>query len=227
MTLSLHRISCLAQSVCQTKLCDFGLVMRDAYFWSQASSLWRWIISSEGSAAGGCTQRRELCSNKVKDLASLRSSGNGALIAQNTQNNLWPHLCTNPTGMEEAVVYSSQRSSDGRPGRVGVLQKWQCQEADTRDWSQLVWAGMTPGATHRQPCKSHFLTPSLWFDAIFVALSGGCWAVVQQEGLGAQLHIRHQDYRPRLLPGGRLRRRDEQVGPLHLWHLRLQPHRRR
>lgn len=42
---------------------------------------------------------------------------------QNTQNNLWPGFCAHPTGMEEAVVCSSQWSSDGRPGRVGVLQK--------------------------------------------------------------------------------------------------------
>lgn len=71
---SLHRMSYLAQSVCQAKLCDFGLVMRDAYFWSQASSLWWWIISSEGSAAGGCTQRRGLCSNTVAQLGKWRIS---------------------------------------------------------------------------------------------------------------------------------------------------------
>lgn len=42
---------------------------------------------------------------------------------RNPRNNLWPAFCADPTGMEEAVVCSSQRSSDGRPGRVGVLQK--------------------------------------------------------------------------------------------------------
>lgn len=60
------------------------------------------------------------------------------------------------------------------------------------------------------------MTPSVRRGPVFVGPAGGCWAVLQQEGLGAQLHIRHQDHRPRLLPGSRLRGRDEQVGPLHL-----------
>lgn len=36
---------------------------------------------------------------------------------------------------------------------------------------------------------------------MFVPPVGGCWADVQQEGFGAQLHFRHQDHRPGLLPG--------------------------
>lgn len=213
--------------------------MRDAFFWSQASSLWRWIICSEGSAAGGCTQRRGLCSKHGASTGKVEGSRQPAVVQRmehfivRTHKITFappPRLCAHPAGMEEAVVCSSQRSSDGRPGRVGVLQKWQCQEADTRDRSQLVRAGTASGVKHNRECRVRVyerdtvlcdLTPSL------LPFPGGCGAVVQQEGLGAQLHIRHQDHRPRLLPGRRLRRRDEQVGPLHLRHLRLQPHRRR
>lgn len=50
-------------------------------------------------------------------------AGQWSAPRQNPQNNLWPPFCADPTGMEEAVVRSSQRPSDGRPGRVGVLQK--------------------------------------------------------------------------------------------------------
>lgn len=50
-------------------------------------------------------------------------AGEWSAHRQNTQNDLWPPFCADLTGMEEAVVCSSQRPSDGRPGRVGVLQK--------------------------------------------------------------------------------------------------------
>lgn len=154
ITLSLHRISFLAQSVCQTELCDLGLVMRDTYFWSQASfplavnNLQRgqcsWWMHTEASAM----LQHSGSTGKVNWESQPAVVRGWSTHCQNTQNNLWSRLCANPSGMEEAVVCSSQWSSDGRPGRVGVLQKWQCQEANTRDWSQLVWAGMMPGGKY-------------------------------------------------------------------------------
>lgn len=47
----------------------------------------------------------------------------------------------------------------------------------------------------------HLFPRATGTNTMFVAPAGGCWADVQQEGFGAQLHIRHQDHRPGLLPG--------------------------
>lgn len=60
---------------------------------------------------------------EAKELAGLRSLANGALLVRTRKITFGLRFCADPTGMEEAVVCSSQRPSDGRSGRVGVLQK--------------------------------------------------------------------------------------------------------
>lgn len=159
---------------------------------------------------------------KVKDLASLRSSGDGALIVRTHKITFAPlFLLTSQAWKKRWFVLRSGRltgdpdvleyyKNDNAKKPIRVIDLNLCEQV-WRQEESTIWA-------YRQPCEGSLLGLQTWH---LVPLSGGCWAVLQQEGLGAQLHIWHQDYWPRLLPGSRLRRRDEQVGPLHLWHLRL------
>lgn len=128
----------------------FVLVIPDTYFWLRASSLWLTVLLARAV---------QLVENAHKDTSYDRTQwlnwkkysiwpacghlGMEKPLWEHTCN-LWPHFCAHPAGMEEAVVCSSQRPSDRRPRRVGVLQEWPCQEAHSCDWPQLMWTGMLP-----------------------------------------------------------------------------------
>lgn len=135
------------------------------------SSRWLWKVFSEGRAAGpqsahtGCGYARaHWLKWKNKAFGQAAVGREWSSHCSSAQNNPFPCLCVRPAGMEEAVVCSAQWPSDGRPRRVGVLQKWPCQEAHSRDWSQLVWAGVVPHYCHSM---SDLCRAVLWFFFVF------------------------------------------------------------